>query len=84
MFGDSFEDLIVFLRKKEIIAITKACLQRVHLSCTFRHHIQYQTNEKVNVRVFLAGYMIAYCPTHVFESMGVLEHALLNAASPLL
>ena len=81
---DSFEDLIVFLRKKEIIAITKACLQRVHLSCTFRHQIQHQTDEKVNVRIFLAGYMIAYRPTHVFESMGVLEHELLNTAGPLL
>jgi hypothetical protein len=36
------------------------------------------------VRVFLAGFMIAYRSTHVFESMGALEHALLDAATPLL
>ena len=36
------------------------------------------------MRVFLAGFMIAYRPTHVFESMGALEHALLEAATPLL
>ena len=36
------------------------------------------------MRVFLAGYMIAFRPTHVFESMGALEQALYEAAHPLL
>ena len=36
------------------------------------------------MRVFLAGFMIAYRPTHVFESMGALEHELLEATTPLL
>ena len=40
--------------------------------------------ENVNVRVFLAGYMVAFRPAHVFESMGALEQALLEAATPLL
>jgi len=34
----------------------------------------------VNVRVVLAGYMIAHRPTHVFESMGVLEQSLFESA----
>jgi hypothetical protein len=38
----------------------------------------------VNVRVFLAGFMIAYHSTHVFESIGALENALLNATTPLI
>ena len=84
MFGGSFEDLIVFLRKKEIIAIAKACLQRVRLSCAFRHRMRAPPPHNVNFRVFLAAYMIAYRPTHVFESMGALENALLEAAGPLL
>ena len=84
--GDSFDDLIVFLRNKEVIAVGKACLQRVHLSSTFRHRTLTRAlaPDSVNVRVFLAGYMIAYCPTHVFESMGPLENALLEAAVPML
>jgi hypothetical protein len=38
----------------------------------------------VNVRVFLAAYMIAFRPTHVFESMGALEKTLFDAALQLL
>jgi hypothetical protein len=38
----------------------------------------------VNVRVFLAAYMIAARPTHVFESMGQLEQALFDVAGPLI
>ena len=58
----------------------------MHLSSTFRHRTLTRAlaPENVNVRVFLAGYMIAYRPTHVFESMGALENALLEAAGPLL
>jgi hypothetical protein len=54
--------------------------------CTFRHGSPSRAlaPENVNVRVFLAGFMIAYRPTHVFESMGALEHALLEATTPLL
>jgi hypothetical protein len=40
--------------------------------------------DNVNVKVFLAVYMIAHRPTHVFESMGKLEHELPDAATPLL
>jgi hypothetical protein len=36
------------------------------------------------VRVFLAGFMIAFRPTHVFESMGQLEQALFESAVPLI
>jgi len=77
---------VLFLREKKVIAVTKACLQRIHLMSTFRHGSPPRAlaPENVNVRVFLAGFMIAYRSTHVFESMGPLEHALLEAATPLL
>ena len=39
--------------------------------------------DAVNVRVYLAAYLIVLRPTHVFESMGTLERALLDAATPL-
>ena len=82
----SFESLVVYLREKHVISIAKKCLQRVHLLSTFRHGSPSRalSAENVNVRVFLAGFMIAYRPTHVFESMGALEHALLEATTPLL
>ena len=85
-FGGSFESLVVHLREKETIRIAKAMLQRVHLLCTLRHGSPPRAlaPENVNVRVFLAGFMIAFRPTHVFESMGELEGALLNAATPLM
>ena len=85
-FWGSFESLVVHLREKETIRIAKAMLQRVHLLCTLRHGSPPRAlaPENVNVRVFLAGFMIAFRPTHVFESMGELEGALLNAATPLM
>jgi hypothetical protein len=33
----SFESLVVFLREKSVISLVKACLQRIHLLCTFHH-----------------------------------------------
>ena len=82
----SFETLVVKLREKPLIATVKAMLQRVHLLCTFRHGSPCRAlaPANVNVRVFLAAYMIAYRSTHVFESMGVLEQPLLAAATRLL
>ena len=82
----SFESLVIHLREKSTISISKACLQRIHLLCTFRHGSPAKSlsADNVNVRVFLAGYMIAFRPTHVFESMGALEQALLDAATPLM
>ena len=77
---------MVFLRQPEVISTSKACLQRIHLLCTFRHGSPSRAlaPENVNVRVFLAGFMIAYRPTHVFESMGALEQALLDSTTPLI
>jgi hypothetical protein len=82
----NFDSLVVHLREKPVIAAAKACLQRLHLLTTFRHGSPPRAlaPENVNVRVFLAGYMIAYRPTHVFETIGPLEQALLEAATPLL
>jgi len=83
---NSFEALVVHLREKPVIAATRDCLQRIHLLSTFRHGSPSRalSPENVNVRVFLAGYMIAYRPTHVFESMGTLEQALYDATVPLI
>ena len=83
---NSLEEVKVFLRKKEILAISRALLQRVYLSSAFRHRTlrRGQAPESVNVRVFLAGYMIAYSTTHVFEDMGKLERSLLDAAVPMI
>jgi len=82
----SFEALVVLLREKPLIQSSKACLHRIHRLTTIRHGSPPNAliQEPVNVRVFLAGYMIAYRPTHVFESMGVLEQALYDSAVPLM
>lgn len=82
----SFEALVVLLREKPVIGASKALLQRIHLLSTFRHGSPSKalSPENVNVRVFLAGFMIAYRPTHVFEAMGTLEQALYESATPLI
>ena len=85
-FSRSFEQLVGFLREKNVIALSKACLQRFHLVSTFRHGSPSQAlaPEQVNIRVFLAASMIAYYPDNVFESMGALEKDLYASAVPLL
>ena len=81
-----FEDLVIFLREKDVIGVSKRCLQRIHYLCTFRHGSprSHLSPERVNVRVFLAAYMIAYFPAKVFESMGPLEKTLLKVSQPLI
>ena len=82
----SFEALVVFLREKSVLAAMRAALQRMHMLSTFRHGSPSKSlaPENVNVRVFLSAFMIAYRPTHVFESMGTLEQALFEASVPML
>jgi hypothetical protein len=66
---------VVVLREKQVIAIAKACLQRIHLLCTFRHGSPPKSlvaPNEVNVKVFLAAFMIVHRQTHVFESMSKL------------
>ena len=82
-----FDEVVRYLREQNVIAATKACLQRIHLLTIFRHGSPALTAlvpEHVNVRVFLAGFMIAYHPTRVFETMGALEQALLDSTDPLI
>jgi len=43
-----------------------------------------ESTPDINVRVFLAAYMIVYRPHNVFESTGELETALMNSATQLL
>ena len=77
---------MIFLREKSVIVASKGCLQRIHLLCTFRHGSPPASlaPESVNIRVFLAAYMIAYYPAHVFETMGQMEQSLFDAATPLI
>ena len=81
-----FERLIEYLREKATISRTKDCLERFHRMCNLMHKVQKKDSppEKVNVRIFLAVYMIVDHPAHVFESMGELEQKLLASAQKLL
>ena len=54
-----FDEVVSYLREENVIAATKACLQRIHLLTTFCHASPAPTvlvPEHVNVRVFLAGF----------------------------
>ena len=81
----SFEQLMVVLRRKPLIAAVKACLMRIHTCAVLRHKstASYRRTT-VNVRVFIAAFIIAHRPSHVFRAMGALELALYNTAWSLL
>jgi hypothetical protein len=85
----SFVELTAYLRRPEVIATAKHLLERVHRLAVVRHGSPPAAADgapypdSVNVRVFLAAHMIAFRPTHVFESMGQTEQSLYDAAVPL-
>jgi hypothetical protein len=83
----SFERLVEFLREKATISRTKACLERFHRLSNLFHKATKAAGEepeRVNVRIFLAVYMIVVYPRDVFENMGDLERRLLGSAKVLL
>jgi hypothetical protein len=75
-----------FLRSQQTIARSKACLQRLLRLSAFRHKLDIQESApaKIKTREFLAAYMIACFPANVFESIGPLEQAVLDAAGRML
>jgi hypothetical protein len=81
----SFEALFVHLRNPLVVKTTKRSLHRIHVLTYHRHGPAHgQTAfRSVNTRVFLASFMIAFRPSHVFASMGALEDALHAAALSL-
>jgi hypothetical protein len=85
--ASKFKSLLLFLREKATVSITKTCLRRVHKLSLFRHssppkHASSPT--MVNTRVFLAAYTIVFRPARVFPMVGPREDALRRAAAPLL
>lgn len=85
LIHDSYSELVTILLNPNVVKCTKACLQRIHLLCSIRHRdLPIYKPEAVNVRIFLAGYMMAFHPTSVFESsMGDRETAVFDASTKL-
>ena len=73
----------MFLREPPRIQVAKSFLQRIHrVSYSLHPPTSGESNPPtINVRVFLAGFMIAYKKSHVFEEMRELETTLLSSAS---
>jgi hypothetical protein len=82
----SFEDLIKYLRKNEVITVTKDMLQVIH---EFRSNSNFDVQDFIGqhnfkIQIFLAAYMIALYPCHVFDSMGDIETRLTASSTALL
>ena len=76
----------MYLREKSTIQRSKACLERFHRLSNLVNRVTRAPGvepERVNVRIFLASYMIAVYPRNVFENMGVLETEVFNSAKAL-
>lgn len=73
------DDLVTKLRNPDLVSASEFVLKRVHSISGSK------IESKPNVfRVFLSGYMIAYHPSSIFESVGPLEQALLDASTPMI
>jgi hypothetical protein len=76
------------INKQEVLAISKACLQRIHRLCIALHGDEVLVRPlplpEVKVRVFLSAYMIAYRPSHVFGAIDTPARRLMEATTPML
>jgi hypothetical protein len=75
-----FVDLLSSLRDTTKVNVMKCIVQRIYSLTRF----DMQENKIVNIRVFLAAFMIAYHPAQVFERTTNLEVALCEAAVNML
>ena len=84
--GMSFETMVSHLRESEVISAAKACLQRVHFMSNSLHGLPegMLNHDNVNVRTFLAAFLIVHRPNHVFEMMGERETTLKESATVML
>jgi hypothetical protein len=81
----SFEVLSMRLREDSVIDACGRMLLRVIQLANWRRHDHPLISGTVNVKIFLAAYMIAAHPSHVFEKPdGDLEQKVLSAAKPML
>ena len=83
----SFNELKSELCKRSVVQAGKACLMRIHQLTVLgarAPNVVGALQPRVNVRVVMAAYTIAYRPTHVFRTMGALEMALYNSARALI
>jgi hypothetical protein len=85
-----FDELVIFLRKKETIRLAMALLRSFHQRAQLVHEHEGTADRLpsgdglVNVRVFLAVYMIVIFTSKVFESVGELENALIKSGRRLM
>ena len=79
-----FVDLLSDLRDTAKINVMKRIVQRIYSLTATAGRFDIQENKIVNIRVFLAAFMIAYHPAQVFERTTKLEVALCEAAVNML
>jgi hypothetical protein len=87
IFLVSFDKLVPFLREKATVSRTKACLERFHRLSNLVHKTTMSSSEnpeRINVRIFVAAFMIVAHPKRVFERIGTLEGKLLESAKKVL
>lgn len=80
----SFQDLSAKLRSAKTLDAGGDMLLRMLQICNWGHKEQPWITGTVNVKIFLAAYMIVAKPSQVFESIEDLEQKLMDATSPML
>mmetsp|Transcript_23312 Transcript_23312/g.58437 ORF Transcript_23312/g.58437 Transcript_23312/m.58437 type:complete len:1029 (+) Transcript_23312:225-3311(+) len=79
-----FEDLSSKLREDKVVTAAKDMLHRVIQLANWGRGSKPLISGTVNVKIYLAGYMIAARPNHVFENVADLENKVLLASKPMI
>mmetsp|Transcript_6055 Transcript_6055/g.14576 ORF Transcript_6055/g.14576 Transcript_6055/m.14576 type:complete len:1063 (-) Transcript_6055:927-4115(-) len=79
-----FEDLSAKLREDKVVTSAKEMLHRVIQLANWGRRGRPLISGTVNVKIYLAAYMIAARPNHVFENVTELEKKVLDASKPTL
>ena len=79
-----YETLVAKIHEEPRIKIVRDFLKLVYVSSIDRHRITSGLNFVVDTRVFMAGFMIAYHHTSVFEQIGDLEKTVMGSSREIL
>lgn len=75
----TFDELYLFLKDKEVINITKKCLDRIHLIYNYLYPNSINI-KNLKLGMYISAYMIVYKTSYIFEKMNKIDQELYNSS----
>ena len=82
--GLDFQDLNLFLRREDVLSVSKPCIARLFYLCSNCHAFLPMFLENCEILMILQSVMFVHHSQRAFEVMGPLQQKLLDASTALL